>query len=455
MTAVAKATDQYVAAFRELESSGRAGPSWLQQLRREALERFTERGFPTRKDEEWKYTDVSSIARGSFGLSAVGAPPVGAQGGHRSRPYEVGERIGLLSSVQSLEGVRLVFVDGVWDQRLSSAAKAGEVRRLADAIADDPRLADDLGRWADVQRNPFAALNTAFVADGALVRVPRRSAGPALIHLVFVSEPGQERAMIQPRTLIILEAGAEATVVETYVGEGEVEYLTNAVTEIVLQEGASLDHYKLMLEGMSAAHVATTQVHQERDSSFRSFSLALGARLARNDLNVVLDAEGASCHLEGIAVAAGRQHIDNHTSIDHAKPHGTSRQTYKTLLGGNSTGVFSGKILVRPGAQRTDAEQVNRNLLLSQRATMDTKPQLEIFADDVRCTHGATVGRLDTGALFYLQSRGLERREASALLTYGFAADVIERQRSEPVRALIESLLFPWVQESFQSGEME
>jgi Fe-S cluster assembly protein SufD len=360
-----------------------------------------------------------------------------------------------LSSVQSLEGVRLVFVDGVWDQRLSSAAKAGEVRRLADAIADDPRLADDLGRWADVQRNPFAALNTAFVADGALVRVPRRSAGPALIHLVFVSEPGQERAMIQPRTLIILEAGAEATVVETYVGEGEVEYLTNAVTEIVLQEGASLDHYKLMLEGMSAAHVATTQVHQERDSSFRSFSLALGARLARNDLNVVLDAEGASCHLEGIAVAAGRQHIDNHTSIDHAKPHGTSRQTYKTLLGGNSTGVFSGKILVRPGAQRTDAEQVNRNLLLSQRATMDTKPQLEIFADDVRCTHGATVGRLDTGALFYLQSRGLERREASALLTYGFAADVIERQRSEPVRALIESLLFPWVQESFQSGEME
>ncbi len=457
MTAVAEARDEYVAAFREREASGLSGPSWLQQLRRDALQRFAERGFPGRKEEDWKYTDVSSIVRGGFSLEG------GADGERGSRKAEGGTGVPH-PALRIPHSVRLAFINGDWEPSLStdgagapySASRTPHLTlgRLAEAINEDSDLDEYLGRCADADRNSFVALNTAFLADGAFVRVPRGKTLTTLIHLVFVSEPGHERVMTQPRTLILLEPGTEATVAETYIGQDEGEYFTNAVTEVVIEEGASLDHYKLMLEGNGAAHVATTQVHQGRDSAYHSFSLAMGAQLARNDLNVILDAQGASCQLEGVAVAADHQHVDNHTSIDHAKPHGTSRQTYKTLLGGSATGVFNGKILVRPNAQRTDAEQVNKNLLLSRQATMDTKPQLEIFANDVRCTHGATVGRLEAGALFYLQSRGLERQEASALLACGFAADLIQRQRCEPVRALIESVLFPWVQRSFQSGEM-
>lgn len=338
-----------------------------------------------------------------------------------------------------------MFVNGVYSRELSSVGdlpRGVRLESLADAVASGADgVEQHLARHAGFEDNAFVALNTAFIRDGALVYVPRGRVVEEPIHVLYLSTMGDAGDIAQPRNLVVVESGGMATLVESHLSLSDGAYFTNAVTEAFVGDGAVVDHYKIQREGQEAFHIATTQVHQERESTWWSCSIAMGAKLARDNLNVLLNGEGCDSTLNGLYLATGDRQVDNHTAIDHAKPHCTSFELYKGIVDGNARAVFNGKIFVREDAQRTDAKQLNQNLLLSETAEVDTKPQLEIFADDVKCTHGATVGQLPEEALFYLQTRGLSRAAASSLLTYGFAREVVSLIKSEPIRAYLDGLL--------------
>jgi Fe-S cluster assembly protein SufD len=413
-------------SFRERRSA--RDPEWLAGIRREGMDRMRATGFPTVRDENWKYTNVAPILKVPF----EEAPEDGPRG---QRPHPVPLPVG--------EGeIQLVFVNGRHAPELSSPPRDGvEIRSLREILAARPDLAEPhLGKVLR-NGNAFAAANAAFLEDGAFVRIAAGHAVAEPIHLVFLSEPVFEPTLSHPRNLIVAERGSQAAVVETYVGTTGELYFTNAVTEVVLDDAANLDLYKLERESTNAYHVTTTEVRQGRDSRFASHSMTFGGALVRNDLNVRLEAEGAECTLNGLFIGSGTQHLDNHTLIDHAKPHGTSRELYKGIMGGRSRGIFHGKIIVRPDAQKTDAIQTNKNLLLSKEALVNSTPALEIFADDVKCRHGSTIGQLDAGAMFYLRSRGIGEEEARELLVFAFASDVASRIRIAPLRALVEQHL--------------
>ncbi|HYS69153.1 MAG TPA: Fe-S cluster assembly protein SufD, partial [Gemmatimonadaceae bacterium] len=337
---------------------------------------------------------------------------------------------------------RLVFISGVFDESLSSFEEVGaslRVGSLASAIeSGNPAVERHLGEIAKFDQHTFTALNTAFMADGALIELANDAVVDQPIHLVFVS--GGE-GVSHPRNLIIAGRHSRASVIESYVSLRDSEYFTNAVTEIALGEGAHVDHYKLQRESESAFHVGTVQIREERDSQLHSFSFAVGGSLARTNIYTSLDGDAATCTLNGLYLTDGSQHIDNQTSIEHIAPNCPSHEVYKGVLDGRSHGVFNGKVYVHPEAQKTDGKQSNNNLLLSPTARVDTKPQLEIFADDVKCTHGATVGRLDELAMFYLNSRGIGRETARTLLTYAFAADVLETIELEPLKKELEKMV--------------
>jgi Fe-S cluster assembly protein SufD len=438
VNATVKEAESYLADFDRLaRGAAGEGPAWLRARREAAIARFAAVGFPTTRQEDWKYTSVAPIARQPFRLVATApesVPPAAIASFRFGQPG----------------WSELVFVDGRYAPALSSLAglPAGvQVASLAEALAaGGAPLEAHLGRHADDAASGFTALNTAFLGDGALVYVPDGRLVEAPIHLLFVSTAGDPLAATHPRVLVVLGRASAATVVESYVALGDGAYLTNAVSELVLGEGASLTHYKVMRESTAAYHIGTTEVYQPRDSVLTSFSIAMGAQLARNGLNVCLDAEGAECTLNGLYLVDGSRHVDNHTAIDHAKPHGTSRELYKGILDGKARGVFNGKVVVHPNAQKTDAQQTNKNLLLSEDATIDTKPELQIFADDVKCAHGAAVGQLDPQAVFYLRSRGLGPATARRLLTYGFASDIVSQIKIEPLRAQLDALLLATVQ---------
>jgi Fe-S cluster assembly protein SufD len=353
-----------------------AAAPWIQKLRENAFERFAQAGFPTTHDEEWRFTNVAPIARGRFTMPAP-----------------------------------------------------GECKITEEA---EPHLA----QLADIKANAFVALNTAFLQDVQFVRVPRGKVIEQPIELKFRGGPGQAH---HPRVLIVVGAGAQCTVIETYEGDGS--YFTNAVTEFVVGDGAVVDHYKVQRESLDAFHVSTLQAALGRSANFSSHSISLGGALVRNDANATLS-EGTEATLNGLYVVNGTQHIDNHTILDHAKPHGASHEMYKGILDDRATAVFNGRIIVRKDAQKTDSKQTNKNLVLSDSAAINTKPELQIHADDVRCTHGATIGQLDSEALFYLQSRGIPKSEARSLLTYAFAQDIIDRIKVQPLRESLERMLF-------------
>ncbi len=409
-----------------------AGLAWIEKTRQGAFERFAELGFPDQRDENWKYTRVTPIEKRYF----------------RSMPKSC---IGLIPD--DLEGFffasvachRLVFINGQYAPQLSKpGALPGRVSAgsLAEALAERPdHLEPYLARYADTGAHGFAALNTAFMGDGAFVYIPRNMALEAPVHMLFIATTQDEALFVHPRNLVVLEQGSEATVIESYVSFGGGSYFTNALTEVIVGNNAELTHYKVQQEHSSAFHIATLQVQQARDSRFTSHSTSFGGALVRNDINAVLDAQGAQCTLNGLYVASGRQHVDYHTRIDHTKPFGISREYYKGILSGRARGVFNGLTHVHPGAQKTDASQSNDNLLLSRDAEVDTKPQLEIYADDVKCSHGATVGQLDDDMIFYLRARGIEASAARGLLTYGFAQDVVDRMHLTAVRDVIEEVL--------------
>ena len=421
----------YLADLAVLSTTSGGDPRWLRKLRANAEARFAEMRFPTTHDEDWKYTSVASILRVPF----------------RSlpRPLQAPRARDLQALVPfSLGGPCLVFVNGVYSPDLSVGLEGvksdATVTSLALAL-DSSVVEGHLGRHAGPERNAFVSLNTAFLRDGALVHVPRGKVAGDPIHIVFLAAPEDELSAYHPRILIVADEGARATILESHVSLPGARHFTNTVTELMVGDGAAVRHCRVQCESEEAFHVATMQVRLGRASSFSSFSLSTGGALARDDLSVALAGEGAECALDGLYLAGGTQHVDNHTAIDHAAPHGTSRQLYKGVLEGRARAVFNGKVIVRPGAQKTDAQQTNRNLLLSNEATVDTKPQLEIFADDVKCTHGAAIGQLDEDAVFYLKSRGVGEEQARAILTQGFAIEVIGRAAAAPVRAPLEELV--------------
>ena len=381
------------------------GPAWLADLRAAGWERFSALGFPTarRGNERWKYTAVAPISRVGFAYPLMNA-----------------------------EGAESAELDFGFSALLASPA-----------FDQDDVVRQHLGSLAPMDDDGFTALNTAFLRDVAVVRVPDGADGPLAVHVNHGGLPdldGEQQYARHPRTLILAGRNANLTVVETYTGPRGPRYFTNAVTEIVVGEGAHVDHYRLLDESPAAFHVGTTRVHQQRDSSFSSASFALGTALARNDFAVTLDGPGAFCSLNGLYYTGQGQHIDNLISIDHAQPHCTSRLNYKGILDGNSRAVFGGEVMVRRNAQKSDAQQTDKNLLLSEDAEVDSKPSLMIYADDVQCAHGATAGQIDAQTLFYLRSRGLDLETASRMLVQAFAREIVDTVKPETLRNYLESL---------------
>ena len=433
MKVARRSLDFYLERFNRLDDAASDSPGWLSRLRREAMLRFVETGFPTIADEDWRYTNVARLAATAYET----APALSPDGQFRTA---------FLASGGSV-GVRCVFLNGRYCAELSRVDGTDNrvrVGSLASILRDSPEEVEaHLARYVEAERHPFVTLNTAFIEDGAVVRVSGGARIPDPIHLVFLSTGnGGQPFVTHPRNLILVGAGSECSVVEHYVGVGEASYFSNPVTEVAVGENANLDHYRLQEEGPAAHHVSTLEIRQESNSVARTMSADLGGRLTRNDLNVFLGGQGADAALDGIFVVSGEQLVDNHTRIEHAAPHCGSREIYKGILGGRSRGVFRGRIVVHPGAQKTDSVQTNNNLLLSDRALVNTKPQLEIYADEVKCTHGATIGQLDQEAIFYMRSRGIDEAMARSILTYGFAEDVIRRVRLAGLRDRLSSLLF-------------
>jgi Fe-S cluster assembly protein SufD len=415
------------------------GPAWLAPTRRSAIDYFAAAGLPTRKNEDWHFTNPAAIGEVDW-LPLF--EPSGQVQLDDLAPFSLG-----------LDAPRLVFVNGRYAAALSSlAGLAGRVRVLDLASHwGDPLVERWFGAFAPAGRDAFTALNAAFTVDGAVVHIPAETVLETPLHVIYVTDAEAAKGMTHPRTLIVAERHAVATIIESYVAIGDATYFTNAVTEIQVADGARLDHYRIERESERAYHVGTTEVRQGRNSRYHSFSFATGGALARVNLYTVLGGEGGETLMHGLYMLDGTQHIDHQTRIEHAAPNCASREVYKGVMDDASHGVFNGKVYVRPEAQKTDGKQTNNNVLLTQNAHADTKPQLEIFADDVKCTHGATVGRLDDVALFYLRSRGIDVEQARTLLTYAFAADVLERIDQPEVRDALEAL----TRERFVGGGAE
>ena len=424
------APESAIEAYRlDFEETARIStePAWLRDLRREAMGTFERLDFPTMKDEDWHFTNVAPIAEKIFGL-----------------PRKAGEISDDLIARFAFgsDWNTIVFVNGRLERidEQSRNLRGATITTFADEIRNDSKvLKRHLSKLATSESASFTALNAAFAADGAVIRVARDAVVEKPIHLLFISDDNAENAAVQTRNLVFLERNSQCTIIENYISVGGENYFTNAVTEVFVDEGARVGHYKLQNESRSAFHVGTIQVQQARNSRYESFSFATGGRLSRTNVYTTLAGDAAEAVLNGLYMVDGSQHVDHQTRIEHVAPNCPSHELFKGILDGHSHGVFNGKVYVHPEAQKTDGKQSNNNLLLSDGARVDTKPQLEIFADDVKCTHGATVGRLDETALFYMRSRGIGPSQAKRLLTYAFAADVLEKIELEPLKEALEA----------------
>ncbi len=425
--------ERYLSAYRQSQAGGAGkSPSWLRQRRQSAIASFDALGFPTSRNEEWRYTSVDPIVALAF-----------ERGNGEGKAVTLDEI--LARSFTDRASPRLVFVNGAFVPRFSlmeDMPKGGRVQSLAQALNEnDAMLAPYLASNPRHQQEAFVALNTAFMEDGAAVFISKGCRLEEPLYLIFVSVADAKPIASHPRNLIVLGEGSNATIVESYLGLGTGGYFANAVTELIAEEGAVADHYRLQRESDSGFHTGALAAQLSRNCNFTAHAITLGGALVRNDVRAVLDGEGSQCVLNGLYLMDGRQHIDNHTEIEHAKPRATSFELYKGILGGHAHGVFNGKIVVHKDAQKSDARQTNKNLLLSENAAVNTKPQLEIHADDVKCSHGSTIGQLDSDALFYLRSRGIGASEARRLLSYAFASDVVNRVKIPAMRARLDEYL--------------
>jgi len=403
----------------------------IANLRRRGADAFAKQGWPTTKMEEWRDTNLSAIATGKFA-------PATSDGG--AAAVELAKRYAFGAEA----AVELVFINGRFDKALSNLGQlgnAGEVLALNAALEKHPALLEKhLGAYADVNLHPLAALSTSHVTDGAVVVINKGATVAKPIHLLFLSV-AEDTTATAPRVLVIAGENSESSVVETYAGVDGKRYHTNAVTEIYAEKHARIDHNKLQQEGNAAYHTALMQVNLSEHATFISHSTSIGSKLTRNDLAVFFGGEYAEATLNGLVLAGGDQHIDNHTLLHHEKANCPSHELYKHVLDGNSTAVFKGKIFVQKDAQKTDSKQTSKSLLLTDTAYMNSQPALEIYADDVKCTHGSTTGPIDENAVFYLVSRGVSLAQARHLMTYAFAADITRRIKVAPVRARIEDFM--------------
>lgn len=432
MSQAIKEESGYGGAFGEFAARAVEGePAWVARLREGAFARFEELGLPTTDDEDWKYTNVSAVARAEF------------------RPAEGSAKLESVAvepfvSAEARESC-LVFVDGIFRRELSSLEAIAEgvvAEDLGSALAGEHAevLWEHLGRLSGEGSDAFSALNTAFLGGGAFLRVSKGVEAAAPVQLLFVST-AESGAVTFPRVLVVAERDSRLDIIETYASVGEANYLTNAVVEVFVGEGARVTHYKVQDEGANGYHVASTRAELSRSSLYDLTTVTLGAQLSRHNIEILLESEGAECRVDGLYIVGTGQHTDTHSLIDHRVPNCASRQSYKGILDGRSRAVFNGRVFVREDARGTDAEQSNKNLLLSREARVDTKPQLEIYNDDVKCSHGATVGQLEEEELFYLLSRGLHQDLARNLLTYGFAEEIVEKIKFESIRAQLDEAI--------------
>jgi Fe-S cluster assembly protein SufD len=424
--------DNYLDSFSEFErlAAGHDLP-WLRKLRRDAFSRFSDVGFPTTHDEDWRFTNLSAIAQTPFQLARHGSAWLSQKELEPSRPAGV--------------ACQLVFVNGHFARELSlvnNLPPGVKVDRLAGEISDNPgAIEPHLGRYLDIRRDAFCALNTAFLEDGAYVHIPRGTLVEEPIYLLFVSTGDDAPFMSHPRNLIVAEENSQATFVEDYVSVDGAAVFCNTVTELVAGDQTVLSHYMIEREHREAFNVSTLRIQQGRSANVVSHSVLLGGALVRNNVHPVLAGEGGECLINGLFIGNSEQHLDNYMLVEHASPRCGSRQFYNGILDGHAHGVFHGRIIVHKDAQKTDAKQTNRNLLLSDDAQIDTKPQLEIYADDVKCTHGAAIGQIEGDAMFYLRSRGIDEVSARKLLLLAFASECLDRMKEGPIRRHVEGLI--------------
>ena len=432
MTQTLTKYERYLADFRALERAQAEDPAWLRDLRGQALDRFSELGMPTarRGNEKWKYTNVGPIAQADFGLAAdVTGNGVAQSDVARVAPWQE-------------DWTNLVFLDGRYSAALSTPMSDGlQVASLADALrTNEEAVKSHLAHYASVDDDGFTALNTAFLGDGAFVLVPEGKRMERPINLVFVSTAHGEPTVSYPRVLVVAERESQATVIESYVGLSDGSYFTNAVAEMVVGDGAEVDHYRLLSESDQAFHIGGARVRLGDNSRFTSSIFERKVGLGRYDLYVLMDGPGSSCTLNGLYMTSGTQHVDNYINVDHVKPYATSRLLYKGILDGKSRAVFGGTVWVREGAIKTDSMQSDKNLVLSPDAEIDSKPALFIYADDVKCGHGATAGNIDQDTVFYMRSRGVDLETASRLLIYGFASEIIDTVQVDDLRTYLERI---------------
>jgi Fe-S cluster assembly protein SufD len=404
--------------------------AWLIELRQKAAASFGQLEFPTTRHEDWKYTNVAPIVKTVHRDASV-------EDGAAVLPEHLEDYL-----YPEAAHTHLVFVNGFFAPQLSDVSALptgviiGSLTHTESAV-----IQQQLAVHADFQSQVFTALNTANLKDGAFIHLPEGCALESPIHILWLANSPLSSTVLHPRLLLVAESGAVATVIESFAALADDTYFTNAVAEMVLHEKANISHYRLQMETEQAFHIGTTQVLQHRKSNYSSFAIALGSALSRHNLNVVLDGEHTETMLDGLYVVTGNQLADTHLSLDHARPQGSSQQLYKGILDDKARAVFNGRVKVHEGALLTDARQLNKNLLLSNNAHVDTKPELEIFADDVKCAHGATVGQLEDEELFYLRTRGLSAETARALLTYGFAEDIISKIAVASVRKELDEIV--------------
>jgi Fe-S cluster assembly protein SufD len=434
--------EPYLRKFEKFERETKQ-PSWVFPLRKAGIARFAELGFPTLHDEDWRFTNVAPISKLPF------IPSFEVLGNGLSS-QEI-EKL----AFGSLAATRLVFVNGHLVADLSTPEDGSiRVTGLASALASDSQLLEKhLAQYSEAEDNAFTALNTAFFEDGAFIHVPAGISVEQPIHLLFLSTAQEPGVSSNPRNLVIAEKGSRVTVIESYASLTDAACFTNAVTEMIIGEGAVVEHCKFQDESLNAFHMAALHARLERRSNFISHSFAVGAKLSRNNIRTFLAGEGLECILNGLYLTEGEQLADHHMVVEHAQPHCNSHEYFNGILDGRSKGVFHGRILVRQAAQKTDAKQTNKNLLLSEDATADTKPQLEIYADDVKCTHGATIGQLNDESIFYLRARGIGAETARRMLIHAFAGEIIERIRYLPLREELDKIVWERLERNTHSKE--
>ena len=409
---------------------------WITELKEGAISSFSRLGFPTPRDEDWRFTNLAPIYKNSFQLN---------DNGHKKLPDKFINKF----SFKSLDCIQLVFINGHYSKEFSNLEEITEgvvVGNIASMLEGENSelIKEHLAKYATYESDAFTALNTAYFEDGVFIYVPKSTVLNKPVHVLYVSTDLGFQSFLNPRNLIVVEENSELKIVEHYVSDSDVVYFSNVVTEIVIGENSNVEHYMLELESKKAFNISTLRVQQARSSNINSHSILVGGAIVRNNVHPVLNGEGCNSLINGLFISNNRQHMDNFMMVEHASPHCDSRQLYNGILDGRSRGVFHGRIVVHEGAVKTDAKQTNRNLLLSDTAQIDTKPQLEIYNDDVKCTHGATIGQMDENALFYLRSRGVSLKEAQAMMLQAFTFETLESMTIEPIKDALSKLIIDW-----------